>query len=130
MYILTLPDHLSLFTYLALLTYLDHPLIKVTVAEATTLYKPEQIGAQILEHMIKLACEFLQIPPDTNIEAVITVPAYFSDSQRTATIMAAKLAGIEVLTLVNEPTAAAIAYGYSKVRKKVFLFIFCYNNWL
>ena len=94
------------------------------MSEATTLYKPEQIGGHILHHMKKLACGFVKIPLDSIIEAVITVPAYFTDSQRKATIMAAELAGIKVLTLVNEPTAASIAYGYQKARNRFFFIYF------
>ena len=90
------------------------------MAEETTFYKPEQIGVHILEHMKNLVCEFLKISTATIVEAIITVPAYFTDSQRKATIMAAELSGIKVLTLVNEPTAASIAYCYQKVRDRVF----------
>ena len=92
------------------------------------LYKPEQIGAYILAHLKKLVIDHLKRSTSTTVDAVIAVSAYFTDSPRKATILAAEIAGIKVLTLINEPTAASIAYGYQKVRKSVFLFFFCYNN--
>ncbi len=72
---------------------------------------PPQVSAQILMKMKKTAEEFLGEPV---IEAVVTVPAYFNDSQRQATKDAGKIAGLEVKRIINEPTAAALAYGMDK----------------
>ncbi len=70
-----------------------------------------EIGAMILQEMRRVAEEYLGEPVN---EAVITVPAYFNDNQRQATKDAGKIAGLEVLRIINEPTAAALAYGYGK----------------
>ena len=74
---------------------------------------PPQVSAEVLKKMKKTAEEFLG---DTVTEAVITVPAYFNDSQRQATKDAGKIAGLEVRRIINEPTAAALAYGMDKQR--------------
>ena len=74
---------------------------------------PPQISAEILKKMKKTAEEFLG---EEVSEAVITVPAYFNDSQRQATKDAGKIAGLEVKRIINEPTAAALAYGLDKQR--------------
>src|SRR4030081_1435791 len=75
------------------------------------LYAPEEISAQILRKLADDAGKFLG---EKVKEAVITVPAYFNDAQRTATKDAGKIAGLEVLRIINEPTAAALAYGLDK----------------
>jgi len=72
---------------------------------------PPQISAQVLGKMKKTAEDYLG---ETVTEAVITVPAYFNDSQRQATKDAGKIAGLEVKRIINEPTAAALAYGMDK----------------
>lgn len=72
---------------------------------------PPQISAEVLKKMKKAAEDFLGEPVT---EAVITVPAYFNDSQRQATKDAGKIAGLEVKRIINEPTAAALAYGLDK----------------
>jgi molecular chaperone DnaK len=76
---------------------------------------PPQISAEVLRKMKKTAEDYL----GTEVtQAVITVPAYFNDSQRQATKDAGKIAGLEVLRIINEPTAAALAYGVNKTDKK------------
>ncbi|MGC1447386.1 MAG: Hsp70 family protein, partial [Xanthobacteraceae bacterium] len=79
-------------------------------AEGKT-YSPSQISAFILQKMKETAEAYLGSKVD---QAVITVPAYFNDSQRQATKDAGKIAGLEVLRIINEPTAAALAYGLDK----------------
>ena len=80
---------------------------------------PPQVSAEILKKMKKTAEDYL----GTDVkEAVITVPAYFNDSQRQATKDAGKIAGLEVLRIVNEPTAAALAYGLDKENEKILVF--------
>ena len=76
---------------------------------------PPQISAEVLRKMKKTAEDYLG---ETVTQAVITVPAYFNDSQRQATKDAGKIAGLEVLRIINEPTAAALAYGMDKEDKR------------
>ena len=76
---------------------------------------PQQVSAEVLRKMKKTAEDYLG---QTVTQAVITVPAYFNDSQRQATKDAGRIAGLEVLRIINEPTAAALAYGVDKADKK------------
>ena len=79
-------------------------------------YSPSQISAYILQKMKETAENYLG---EKVTQAVITVPAYFNDAQRQATKDAGKIAGLEVLRIINEPTAAALAYGFDKAESKI-----------
>jgi len=87
----------------------------VRVDAAGKQYSPQEISAFILQKMKKTAEDYLG---EAVTEAVITVPAYFNDAQRQATKDAGKIAGLEVRRIINEPTAAALAYGFNKDQKK------------
>ncbi|MBQ0127660.1 MAG: molecular chaperone DnaK [Bacteroidales bacterium] len=80
------------------------------------MYSPQEISAAVLQKMKKTAEDYLR---QEVTEAVITVPAYFSDSQRQATKEAGKIAGLDVKRIINEPTAAALAYGLDKKNKNM-----------
>jgi molecular chaperone DnaK len=81
-------------------------------------FAPEEVSAQVLRKLVDDASKYLG---ETVTQAVITVPAYFNDSQRQATKDAGKIAGIEVLRIINEPTAAALAYGLDKKSNETIL---------
>jgi len=89
--------------------------ITVRIPNADTSFTPPEISAMILQKMRQTAEDYL----GTKVEqAVITVPAYFNDAQRQATKDAGKIAGLEVLRIINEPTAAALAYGLDKKKEE------------
>lgn len=85
--------------------------IKIKCSALNKDFSPEEISAQVIRKLIKDAKEYLG---QDVTKAVITVPAYFNDAQRQATVDAGKIAGIEVLRIINEPTAASLAYGLDK----------------
>jgi len=89
----------------------DKPMIEVTYKEESKTFAAEEISSMVLSKMKDVAEQYLG---DTVKNAVITVPAYFNDSQRQATKDAGSIAGLNVLRIINEPTAAAIAYGLDK----------------
>ena len=86
-------------------------LVEVTIPNGDKSLSPPEISAMILQKMRQTAEDYLGTKVD---QAVITVPAYFNDAQRQATKDAGKIAGLEVLRIINEPTAAALAYGLDK----------------
>ena len=99
----------------------NKPKIKVNYKEEERTYHPEEISSMILIKMKEIAEAYIG---NEVIDAVITVPAYFNDSQRQATKDAGQIAGLNVLRVINEPTAAAIAYGLDKkgIEQSVLIF--------
>jgi molecular chaperone DnaK len=88
-------------------------------------YTPQQISAFILQKIKKDAENFLAVPVR---KAVITVPAHFNDNQRQATKDAGEIAGFEVMRIINEPTAACLAYGIDKVEKEMKILVFSFGG--
>eukprot|EP00282_Hemiselmis_andersenii_P016132 CAMPEP_0114129818 /NCGR_PEP_ID=MMETSP0043_2-20121206/11678_1 /TAXON_ID=464988 /ORGANISM="Hemiselmis andersenii, Strain CCMP644" /LENGTH=603 /DNA_ID=CAMNT_0001223119 /DNA_START=14 /DNA_END=1824 /DNA_ORIENTATION=+ len=102
----------------------EKPMITVNVKGAQRKFAPEQVSAMVLENLKQCAETFLGT---TVTKAVITVPAHFNDSQRQATKDAGSIAGLQVMRIINEPTAAALAYGLDRVssgqsERKVLIF--------
>ena len=92
--------------------------IKIKCSSLNKDFSPEEVSAQVIRKLITDAQEYLG---QDVTKAVITVPAYFNDSQRQATVDAGKIAGIEVLRIINEPTAASLAYGLDKKQNETIL---------
>jgi molecular chaperone DnaK len=92
--------------------------VKIDCPGAGKQFAPEEISAQVLRKLVEDASKYLG---ETVSQAVITVPAYFNDSQRQATKDAGKIAGVEVLRIINEPTAASLAYGFDKKSNETIL---------
>ena len=109
-----LQDDLKYFSF-NVLNKNNKPKISVNYKNETKEFTPEEISSMILVKMKETAEAYLGHPVK---KAVITVPAYFNDAQRQATKDAGIIAGLEVLRIINEPTAAAIAYGLDKLGDK------------
>lgn len=93
----------------------NKPLVRVKVGKAEKTFAPEEVSAMVLGKMKEIAETYLG--KDVK-HAVVTVPAYFNDAQRQATKDAGTIAGLNVVRIINEPTAAAIAYGLDKKEGK------------
>jgi len=92
--------------------------IKIYSSHLKKEFSPEEISASILKKLVNDASKFLN---ENITQAIITVPAYFNDSQRLATKDAGSIAGLEVLRILNEPTAAALAYGLNNKKNEIVL---------
>ena len=102
-------DELKLFPFHLAEDLQPGEVLRIKIGERT--YTPPEISAFVLRQLKRNAERFFGAPVT---QAVITVPAYFNDAQRQATKDAGRIAGLEVLRLVNEPTAASLAYGLDK----------------
>jgi molecular chaperone DnaK len=92
--------------------------VKLDCPAKSKQFAPEEISAEVLRKLVEDASKYLG---ETVTQAVITVPAYFNDSQRQATKDAGRIAGVEVLRIINEPTAASLAYGFDKKSNETIL---------
>ena len=108
-----LAEHSDFFSYKIIDNGTEHSIVKVRIKDK--FYTPIELSGMILQNLKARAEELLM---KTITKAVITVPAYFNDTQRQATRDAAKLAGLDVLRIVNEPTAASLAYGLGRTREE------------
>ena len=108
-------DDIKLWPFTVVTDSNDKPLIKVDFNDQEKTFTSEEISAMVLTKMKEIAETYLGQKVDS---AVITCPAYFNDAQRQATKDAGAIAGLEVLRIINEPTAASIAYGLDKSDEK------------
>lgn len=99
----------------------EKPIIEVSYKEEMKTFQPEEISSMILTKMKEIAEAYIG---EKVTDAVVTVPAYFNDSQRQATKDAGQISGLNVLRIINEPTAAAIAYGLDKKSEEKMVLIF------
>jgi len=97
------------------------PIIEVSYQNELKTFQPEEISSMVLSKMREIAESYIG---ETVTDAVVTVPAYFNDSQRQATKDAGKISGLNILRIINEPTAAAIAYGLDKNSSEKTVLIF------
>jgi endoplasmic reticulum chaperone BiP len=111
----TVQNDKKLLSYKIIGDKADKPLVQVTVNGAKKEFTPEEVSAMVLQKMKDISETFLG---EKVKNAVVTVPAYFNDAQRQATKDAGKIAGLNVVRIINEPTAAAIAYGLNKAGEK------------
>ena len=107
----TVQEDLKHLPYTVISDSKNHPSIEVNYKDERLVLTPEEISSVILKKMIETVNNFTG---DNHKDVVITVPAYFNDAQRQATKDAGQIAGLNVLRIINEPTAAAIAYGIDK----------------
>ena len=110
----TVQSNIKHFPYKVVSGEQKKPMIEVEFKGETKTFSAEEISSMVLMKMKDIAEAYTGAPVKS---AVVTVPAYFNDSQRQATKDAAKIAGLDVKRIINEPTAAAIAYGLDKVEK-------------
>lgn len=103
------------------------PRVSVEVAGSEKTFTPEEVSAMILSKMKEVAEGYLGEKVNN---AVVTVPAYFNDAQRAATKDAGTIAGLNILRVVNEPTAAALAYGLDKdkAERNIIVYGTCHHN--